>query len=111
MEFVVTAFQVSRTVLQDAITVHQSGTGFFALIDNSIFDIKMVRKVRQTSEMREECHPVYKLKHRQPVYDLESGLSRQTWLYHTENDVIFPYSFIYSWMYSTGMEHHGPSSI
>jgi hypothetical protein len=88
MEFVATAFQVTRTVLQDAITVHQSGTGFFALVDPSIFDINLVRKVRQISDVRDDRRPVYKLKQRRPVYDLESGVSRQTWLYHTENDAI-----------------------
>jgi hypothetical protein len=89
MEFVATAFQVTRSQLKEAITVHRSGTGYFALIDRSVLDdVNLVRRVRQISDVREARRPVYKLKDRRPVYDLESGLSRQNWLYDSQNDAV-----------------------
>ena len=85
MAFVAAAFQVSRDGLQNAITVHKCKNGFNPTVNVSLFDSHLVRKVRQISEVREERRPVYNLKHRQPVYDLECGLSHPTWLYKTKN--------------------------
>jgi hypothetical protein len=90
MEFVSNAFQVSRASLEGAITVHQSGTGFFALVDHTIFDTRVVRKGRQTSDVSEGRCQIYKLKHRRLVYEFESGWSGRTFLYSTGNDDIIP---------------------
>ena len=63
MAFVAMAFQVTQDVLQKAITVHKCKNGFHATVDGSIFARNLVRNVRQISDMREERHLVYNLKH------------------------------------------------
>jgi hypothetical protein len=53
-EFVASGFQVPRTVVQDAICIHKSGTGIYASVYNSVFDNNLVSwKVHKILDVRE----------------------------------------------------------
>jgi hypothetical protein len=80
--------QLSRDVLKSAIMVSECASGFSAVINTSVFDYLIFRNIRQISDMKPERRPVYDLKQRTTIYNVELATSEETWFYKTRSGAV-----------------------
>jgi hypothetical protein len=88
LEFVSKHFQLTGSSLKAAIRVHRSGIGYYATVDTSVFDRSLFGTIQQIGDMRPERRPVYALKQRMTVYNLETDTSEETWIYKSKSGAI-----------------------
>jgi hypothetical protein len=89
LEFVANHFELSGGASLKAAIMHASGTGFYAVVDATVFDCHLYGTIQQLGHMRPEQRPVHALKQRMTVYNLELDTLEETWIYKNKSgDII-----------------------